>query len=100
MTQLTNLTEMEKQVLTALINSLYAEAGFSDVDANDLSKATNIPTKMIRGVISSLVKKGICYIDKAEWNCSGYDFVCLNRSHYGLHPRWAKEEKLELIELA
>jgi NDP-sugar pyrophosphorylase family protein len=100
MKQLTNLTEMEKQVLTALINALYAEAGFSDVDVNDLSKATNIPNKSIRGVFSSLVQKEICYIDKKEDNGTGYDFVNLKSSYYGLHPRWAKEENLELIEIA
>lgn len=100
MKQLTNLTEMEKQVLTALIDGLYAEAGFSDVDAKDLSKATNIPTTSIRGVLSSLVQKKICFIDNAKDNGCGYDLVHLTRSYYGLHPRWSKEEELELIEIA
>jgi sugar-specific transcriptional regulator TrmB len=98
MKQLINLTEMEKQVLNALIDGLYAEAGFSDVDADDLSKATEIPTKSIRGVLGSLSKKGIIFTD--EINNGEYVIVYLHESHYGLVPRWAIEENIEAIEIA
>jgi DNA-binding IscR family transcriptional regulator len=97
MKQLTNLTQMEKQVLTSLIDGLYAEAGFSDVDAKDLSKATNIPTKSIRGVISSLVKKGICFVE--EGGNGMFELIYLTDSYIGLHPRWAVEENVEPIEI-
>jgi predicted transcriptional regulator len=97
MTQLTNLTEMEKQVLTALINGLYAEAGFSDINANDLSKATEIPTKSIRGVIASLVKKGIVQVETADdWKM---ELIYLHKNYYGLVPKWAIEEEIEAIEI-
>lgn len=97
MATLTNLTEMEKQVLNALINALYAEAGFSDVDAKDLSKATKIPTKSIRGVLSSLIKKSIIFIE--EGGNGMFELVHLQHNYYGLHPRWAAEENIELIEI-
>lgn len=96
--QLENLTEMEKQVLTALIDALYAETGFSDVDARDLSNTTKIPTKSIRGVLSSLSKKGIVYIDDLVTN-GEYQIIYLQESYYGLHPRWASDENIEPIEI-
>ena len=82
------LTALETQVMESLINGLYAESGFSDVDAHDLAKWTDIPTRTIRGVISSLVKKGIVSI---EGNDSGFQIIYLNQDHWYLHPRWKSE---------
>jgi sugar-specific transcriptional regulator TrmB len=81
-----NLTEMEKQVLTALISELYAEPGHSDVDATDLSRITKIPTKSIRGVLSSLVKKKIVSLEDTDDNT--FIIVYLNEPFYYLHPTW------------
>ena len=83
-----HLTEMETTVLTDLIGSLYAEPGYSDVDAHDLSKSTRIPTKSIRGVLSSLAKKGIVLIDD---NGAGFQIVYLMEQFYYLHPTWSNE---------
>ena len=84
-----NLTPQENQVLEALIRNLYAEAGFSDIDAHDLSRVTNIPTRSIRGTLSSLVKKGIVFIEATD---SGeYQIVYLHDDYYYLHPRWKDE---------
>lgn len=82
------LTTLEQSVLTALINGLYAEAGFTDVDAHDLTRATGIPTRSIRGILSSLIKKGYIAI---EGNNSGYQLIHLLESHYYLHPQWSQE---------
>jgi len=88
-----SLTAMEQQVLEALINELYAEPGFSDVDANDLSRITEIPTTSIRGVLASLVKKGIISLsDTATYGAAKqYVLIYLSESHYYLHPRWKAE---------
>jgi predicted transcriptional regulator len=88
------LTSMETQVMESLINNLYAEPGFSDVDAHDLSRQTRIATKSIRGVLSSLVKKGIVTIDN---NCGNgeYELIYLNESHWYLHPEWKTEYDAE-----
>ena len=89
-------TQPETQVLTELIDGLYAEPGFSDVSDHDLVNKTGIPAKVIRGVLSSLIKKGIIYqLTARELGIQGEDFntiVYLESAHYNLHPEW----KLEL----
>jgi predicted transcriptional regulator len=85
---LPELTEMEHNVLGTLIECLYAEEGFSDVAAEDLAQETGIPTRQIRGVISSLVKKGIVLVDDGYGSAP---IINLRREHYDLHPRWGKE---------
>jgi DNA-binding MarR family transcriptional regulator len=83
-----SLTPLETQVLECLIDNLYAEPGFSDVDANDISKQTKIPTTSIRGVLSSLVKKGIIQLDE---NYSNFVIIYLNEQYWYLHPTWKNE---------
>jgi predicted transcriptional regulator len=79
-------TDLETQVLDTLIEGLYAEPGFSDVDVHDIARdISTLPTKIIRGVLGSLVKKGIITIDR---NDGGYDIIYLNESHWYLHPEW------------
>ncbi len=82
------LTTQEQTVLTALIDGLYAEPGFSDVDAHDLAAATKISTRSIRGVLSSLIKKDYINIDDPG---TGYQIVYLNESKYYLHPEWRED---------
>ena len=81
------LTIMEQQVMEAFIKSLYAEPGFSDVDANDLSDATNITRKQIRGDLASLTKKGIIAIDTS----GEYQIIYLDRDYWYLHPEWKNQ---------
>ena len=78
------LTEMESQCLQALIDNLYAEAGFSDVDAKDISNVTKLPIKQVRGVLANLVKKGIVEID--DPGC-GFQIIYLREEHYNLHSQ-------------
>ena len=47
------LTQLETQVLKSLINGLYAEAGFSDVDAKDIASDIKVDTKSVRGALDS-----------------------------------------------
>ena len=85
----TQFTDLEKQVVESLVSLLYAEPGFSDVDVHDISRdITTLPTKIVRGVLGSLVKKGVITIDT---NDSGYDIIYLMESHWHLHPEWKKE---------
>ncbi len=83
-----SLTALENQALECLINNLYAEPSFSDVDANDISRQTKIPMKSIRGVLSSLTKKGIITIDD---NGAGFQIVYLCEQFWYLHPTWKNE---------
>jgi predicted transcriptional regulator len=88
-----SLTELETKVLESLINNLYAEPGFSDVDAKDISKEIGISTKSIRGALGSLVKKEIVSLE--ETNTYGaseqYVLIHLNREYWYLHPEWKNE---------
>ena len=87
-----NLTELESLTLTAFIGGLYAEPGFSDVDVNDLSKELEIPTKVLRGVLGSLVKKGIVSVDE---NGGGYDIIYMREKYwYLVNEDWASEARV------
>lgn len=82
-----NLTDLETKTLSSLIDNLYAEAGFSDVDASDISSDTGIPTKSIRGALGSLVKKGIVTIESNGY----YELIYLNQDFWYLHPEWKND---------
>jgi hypothetical protein len=87
-----NLTELESLTLTAFIGGLYAEPGFSDVDVNDLSKELEISTKVLRGVLGSLVKKGIVSIEE---NGGGYDIIHMREKYwYLVNEDWASEARV------
>ena len=86
-----NLTELESKTLQSLIDGLYAEPGYSDVDANDIAKDLGISTKIIRGALGSLVKKGIVTLDE---NDSKYVIIYLNTEYWGLvNENWAEAAK-------
>lgn len=83
-----NLTELETKTLTTFIDSLYAEPGYSDVDVNDIANELGISTKIIRGALGSLVKKGIVGLDE---NDSGYVIIYLNKKYWELvNENWAE----------
>jgi predicted DNA-binding transcriptional regulator len=86
-----NLTELESKTLDSFVGALYAEPGFSDVDVNDIASELGISTKIIRGALGSLVKKGIIFIDT---NDSGYDIIYLDTKYWPLvNENWAEEAK-------
>lgn len=89
------LTQLETQVLKSLISGLYAEVGFSDVDAKDIAEWTNTPIQSVRGALGSLVKKGIVQLEETEsWGSpDAYMIIYLNRNHYYLHPEWKNERE-------
>lgn len=87
-----NLTELESKTLTTFIGGLYAEPGFSDVDVSDLSSELEISTKVLRGVLGSLVKKGIVSIEN---NGGGYDIIHMREKYwYLVNEEWASEARV------
>jgi len=82
------LTEMEQDAMQALILNLTEEPSYTSVNVEDLSGATGIDTKKMRGVLASLVKKGIIYIDKGG---SELELINLNKDFWYLHPQWKNE---------
>lgn len=89
-----NLTKLETQVLETLIDNLYAEPGFSDVDVKDISAETNISTKSIRGALGSLVKKGIVFLNETDNSFSDkqYTLIYLDQNFWYLHPQWKNQK--------
>ena len=86
-----NLTDLEQTLLTEFIGSLYAEEGYSDVDAKDLAHGTGIDIKIVRGALGSLVKKGIVSVETMQnWGEEAYQIIYLNEDYYYMHPRWGK----------
>jgi DNA replication protein DnaD len=87
-----NLTELETTILTSFISHLYAEEGFSDVEASDLAKWTKTDIKIVRGGLGSLIKKGIVSIfqQQGETQNHFYQIIYLNEQYYNLHPVWGK----------
>jgi hypothetical protein len=57
------VTKLEKQVLEALASCMYAELGFSDAGLPEVCEETGLSPQVVRGVASSLVKKGYIVID-------------------------------------
>jgi hypothetical protein len=108
MTTINNLTDLEKQTLQAIANEMYAEYGFSDIGATDISKATGIPMNSLRGVISSLVKKG--HISPLEdrsdqWGYKANDpswesIIYLQGAAAGLVQNWVESEGIEAVTIA
>jgi len=85
-----DLTVLEQKVLTKLINGLYAEPGFSDMDASDLV-SEGMDIKQVRGVLGSLQKKGIVSIQ--DPNDGGYKIIDLNEGYWYLHPHWKDQAR-------
>lgn len=93
MKDMITFTELEQQVLDALIGGLYAEPGYSDVDARDLSQETGIPTSVIRGVLSSLIKKHVIYVENTNtYGAPVHQLIYLQKDFWHLHPEWKEHQ--------
>lgn len=77
LTEITNgieLTEKETVITLHLYSELSSYFGetYSDVDCNDIAKNLKVDVKTVKGVVGSLVKKGIL----ETWDTgTGYDVV-------------------------
>jgi predicted transcriptional regulator len=89
------VTELERKVLYALADEMYAEPGFSDAGLAEIETATGLSTKIIRGVGSSLVKKNLIYIDKREGEYDNQPLMFiwyLTEKTHGLVNHWVGKE--------
>lgn len=91
MKRVVTITKNEKATLDTLINCLYAEAGFSDVDVKDLANSLGWSMAKVKGEIGSLVKKGIVYVD------TDFNVISLTLRAYGLHPSWKDDFDLKTM---
>ena len=81
-------TDLEFKVLTSFINCLYAEPGFSDVCVNEISYETKLSKPVVKGVVGSLCKKGILFVDDDNYFKG---ILYLNNKYWYLHPEWKNE---------
>jgi len=89
------LTKLEETILSCLIDGLYAEPGFSDVDAKDIASEIGIDIKSVRGGVGSLVKKGLIWVQETEtWGVpksQQFQIIYLREEYHYLHPEWCNE---------
>ena len=101
-----NVTDLEKRVLEALASEMY-EPYFSDVGLQEVCEIAGLHPRIVRGVASSLIKKGLLDIDtrEGEWGINHNDanthIWYLHGDAIGLVPAWVEElgELLEPIQL-
>lgn len=93
------VSALEMLVLNSLVSMLYAEPFFSDVVANDLTKALNISLKQLNPVLISLTEKSLIYTDDfmVEGTNKKKEIVYLHNNAFGLHPSkaWQLEKSGE-----
>ena len=81
-----NLTQLETTTLTELIKNIdidiTEDSIFSSVETNDLSKFTGIEINKMRGVVGSLIKKGIVYLE--DFDGDGTEIVYLENDYFYL----------------
>ena len=94
MKTISNLTELETKVLNELASSMYAEWGFSDCGFEELSDNLDLSTKVLRGVVSSLVKKNLVRVEDDV----DYDIIYLWGDAQGLVKHWVEEAVPVIIE--
>lgn len=97
-------TKLEAAVLRSLVNQLYAEPGFSDVDAGDISADTGIGPQTVGGVLTALTKKGVLFVEELSprtghlglgENGEGLNLIYLTDLGEQFHARWAEENGVE-----
>ena len=90
-----SLTEKESIMLSAFVNELYAEEGFSDVSPQELQQITGIAKNSYKGVLGSLAKKNVLYVEDKKYLGTEMDIVYLVDTD--LHPKW-HQEKIDWAE--
>jgi hypothetical protein len=96
------LTKKEFFTLDVIIEAMYAEPEFSDLDAADLFKQVNVKWpqaditshQSLGGIITQLQDKGIIEMEDWDmWNAdegtyAAHVFIHLAPAYYYLHPKW------------
>ncbi len=92
--QIEKLTVLERQFINGLIHNLYAEYGFTDVNVNDMATYMETDQATVKGVLGSLVKKGVVVTEEIDTNFCKQHFIILSDKCLFLHKRWYDEKKL------
>lgn len=72
------MTDLETKVLLTMAVCIdHCEPGFSDVQIGNISCESGVQEKIARGVVSSLVKKGMMEVEIADVNGKDKSFYYL-----------------------
>jgi len=86
---LPTVTLQEIDAINALVDSLYGDPGFSDVNVLDVACRLDVCYEDARSLLSSLQAKGVVFFEKTDVS-SAYDVVHLAPEWWHLHPEWWK----------
>ena len=99
------VTQLEKAVLESLASNMYAERGFSDAGYYELRSDTGLTNNVLRGVVSSLIKKDLVSVwdRKNEIGINHRDvdmhIIYLTDLTEGLVNSWVEEDEIEAVKL-
>ena len=85
-----HLTKFEEKALFSLFDHMQIDEDsvWSWAEVSDISEHTGIPIKKMRGVIASLIRKGIVYIDDVDGD--GTELLYVNdkylRTSFNINP--------------
>ncbi len=91
--QLDSLPPFSQRVLASLLEQLYAEPNFSDVEAADIAKAIKAPKTSMGGAIAHLVSVGLVQIEDHDVNGRNRQFL-----HSPLHNDETPDLKQAVID--
>jgi hypothetical protein len=98
MSELT-LTSKEALFIETFVGLLYAEPGFSDVDASDMIRELaehDLNSHAVAGLISSLTDKGVIQTLLGRDQGCDYDIIYLNNEE--LHPEWSEDNGVDYVD--
>ncbi len=104
--EFTKFTELEKQVIRAwcyeikspcedLDVAMNSAISYWTISADELTQITKIPTKKLRGVLSSLVKKDVFYEDVRQADNFWEDEICFFASNYFYSDNCVNDQKTD-----
>lgn len=95
-----NLPLISATVYKALLDGLYAEPGFSDVDTSDLAKATGLGMNVVKGALGHLVNEELVTTVSERINGITTEFVyaTVHNDGYGWDGTVARRESLKVLE--
>ncbi len=73
--RLAKVPTFSRQVYDAIKEGLYAEPGFSDVDANDIAETLGCTAEKVGGALSYLCSHGLVWIDYSDVNGTDYNLL-------------------------
>ena len=92
------VTKLQKQVLEALADLMYAEWGFSDVTFERIQEETDLNPDTLKGVLVSLSNQKLIFTNEEYKDVEENIIFYLEHETQGLVPEWIEESNQILNE--